>query len=153
LSRLIFPRVEAFSQAELRPGFRLCRESESGRLSSMTAFMLGVFLCFLLLDRNIAFAAVGFVTLGGLFAAVVELNFGRRRLFVKAERTLEGGLAFLAGALTIAFFFWSGGWLSLPVAVIGALAATLTAVIPAPWDEGLAVSLVSGAVMSLVVRL
>jgi glycerol-3-phosphate acyltransferase PlsY len=150
LSRLLFPRLEAFSQAEIRPGFRFCRPSESGRLSSMTVFLFGVFICFLWLDRQVAFAAIGFVSLGGLFAAVVEMNFGQRRLFAQAERTLEGSLAFLAGALTIAFFLWSVGWLTLPAAVLGVLAAALAAAVPAPCDEGLVVPLLSGAVMSLL---
>ena len=150
LFRMIIPSVEAFSQAEIMAGFRLCKKEEQGKLSSMTDFLLGLFLCFLLFDRNIAFASLGFVSLASLFTALVEENFGKSRIFTKSDKTLEGSLAFLSAAVTIAFFFWSGGLLPLHVALIGALTATFTAAIPSQSDEAFTIPLISGVIMSLL---
>lgn len=150
LLRILIPKVESFSQTEIRPGFRLCNKDEQGKISSMTDFFLGLFLCFLLFDRNIAFASLGFVSLAAWLGKLVEVNFGRRRIFAQGDRTLEGSLAFLSGAITVAYFLWSGGLLPLPVACIGALASLLIAVIPSRLNETFTIPLVSGAIMSLL---
>ncbi len=150
LLRILIPKVERFSQAEIMPGFQLCNKEEQGKISSMTDFLLGIFLCFLLFDRNIALTCLGFGSLAACLGELVELNFGKRRIFTQSERTLEGSLAFLSGAITIAYFLWSGGSLTLPVAVIGVLAALLIAVIPSRLDEAFSIPLISGAIMFLL---
>ncbi len=150
LLRILIPKVESFSQTEILPGFRLCNKDEQGKISSMTDFLLGLFLCFLLFDRNIAFACLGFVSLAAWLGKLVEVNFGRRRIFAQSDKTLEGSLAFLSGAVTVAYFLWSGGLLPLPVAGIGVLASLLIAVIPSQLDEGFTIPLISGAIMSLL---
>jgi glycerol-3-phosphate acyltransferase PlsY len=150
LFRILIPKVESLSQVELLPGFRLCNKEEQGKISSMTDFLLGLFLCFLLFDRNIAFASLGFVSLAAWLAELVEVNFGKRRIFAQSERTLEGSLAFVSGAVTVAYFLLSGGLVPLHVAGIGALAALIIAVIPNRVDETFAIPLISGAIMSLL---
>ncbi len=150
LFRMLIPKVEDFSQRETVGGLRLCKKEEAGKLASPTTFLTGLFLCFLLLERNIAFASVGFVSLGGMFAELAEANFGERRIFVKGGKTLEGSLAFLSGAVIIAFFLWSGKLLSLPVMVLGALTAALTTTISGRGEDSFSIALVSGAVMSLL---
>jgi glycerol-3-phosphate acyltransferase PlsY len=150
LIRVLIPKVEAFSRKEILGSFRICKEEEEGKISSMTDFSLGLFICFLLFNRDIAFASIGFISLAGFFAALVETNFGTTRIFAKGEKTLEGSLAFLSAAVTVAFFLWSASLLSLHVAMIGALAATLIAMIPRRGDEGLITPLVVGAIMSLL---
>jgi dolichol kinase len=147
---MILPKVEDCSQAEIMPGFRLCKREEQGKLSCMTVFLFGVFLCFLLFDRNVAYASLGFASLAGLFAELVELNFGRTRIFARSEKTLEGSLAFLSAAVTIAFLFWSGGLLPLPTALVGALAALIPAAIPSRNAKEITIPLISGVVMSLL---
>lgn len=150
LLRMIFPKVEDFSQREITSGFRLCKGEERGKLSGMTDFLLGVFLCFLLFDRNIAFAGLGFASLACVIAGLVEVNFGMHRIFSGSEKTLEGSLAFLSAAVTVAFLLWSGGLVQLRTALIGMLASVVVAIIPSRNADGLTIPLVSGVVMSLL---
>ncbi len=150
LLRILLPKVESFSQKEIMPGFRLCNKDEQGKISSMTDFLLGLFLCFLLFERNIAFAGLGFVSLAVWLGKLVEVNFGRRQIFAQSNRTLEGSLAFLCGAVTVAYLLWSGGLLPLPVVCIGALVSLLIVVIPSQLDEAFTIPLISGAIMSLL---
>jgi acyl phosphate:glycerol-3-phosphate acyltransferase len=150
LLRIMIPKVESFSQTEIMPGFRLCSKEEQGKISFITDFLLGLFLCFLLFDRNIAYASLGFGSLAAWLGELVNVNFGRRRIFAQSEKTLEGSLAFLSGAVTVAYFLWSGGLLPLPVACIGALASLLIAAIPGRLDEAFSILLISGAAMSLL---
>jgi glycerol-3-phosphate acyltransferase PlsY len=150
LLRILIPKVESCSQAEVIPGVRLCNKEEQGKISSMTDFLLGLFLCFLLFNRNIAFAGLGFVSLAAWLGELVDVNFGKRRIFARSEKTLEGSLAFLSGAITVAYLLWSGGLLPLPVACIGAFASLLIAAIPSRLDEAFTIPLISGAIMSLL---
>jgi glycerol-3-phosphate acyltransferase PlsY len=150
LLRISIPKVESYSQAEIVPGFRLCNPAEQGRISSMTDFLLGLFLCFLLFDRRIAFASLGFVSLAAFLGELVEVNFGKRMIFARGEKTLEGSLAFLSGAVIVDYLLWTGGLLPLPVGIIGAILSLIITVIPSQLDEAFTVPLISGAIMSLL---
>jgi glycerol-3-phosphate acyltransferase PlsY len=148
--RFFNPKVEATAQKQILSIFRLCRLDEQNSPSSMTIFFMGLWLCFLFFDRNIAFACLGFVTLTFFLAELVETNFGEKKLYKKSEKTAEGRLAFLSGAVTLGFFFWSSGLLPLNVMGLGALVACLTEALPIQKTTQLAIPLVAGVVMSLL---
>ena len=150
LLRLIVPKLDDRSREEIFRGFRVCKPDEKGKISGMTVFMLGVCLVFLLFDRNVAFAGLGFAALASPFAGLVESNFGKIQIFVRSEKTWEGSLAFLSMAATIGFLLWSGGMLSLWTAVIGSLSASVVQSIPTGNRDSLTVPLISGAIMALL---
>jgi dolichol kinase len=150
LFRIINPKVENFFQRYLSNKLRLYKRKEKGTLSSMTYFLAGIFLCFLLFNRNIAFASLGFVTLGDVFGKLVGINFGKTKIFKKSEKTLEGSLAFFSAALTVSYFLWSTGLLSLPTVIVGALVAVIMEAISFQIDDNFTVSVISGIMMMLL---
>jgi glycerol-3-phosphate acyltransferase PlsY len=150
LSRMIIPKVDDFLQAEITDGFKIFKTNEVGKISSITYLLFGIFICFILFDRNIAFASLGFVSIADIFGKLVGTNFGKTRIFGRSEKTLEGSLAFLSVAIAISFFLWSTGLLPLHVVLIGAVMAAITEVIPTQVDDNLTVSVISGTIMTLL---
>ncbi len=90
--------VRLFSRVRMR---LLFKRAERKRFSSMTAFLVAVFLIFLVFPDHLPYLGLGFLTIGDLFGKIVGLRFGRRVLF--RGRTLEGTLAFAAGGLATAW--------------------------------------------------
>jgi acyl phosphate:glycerol-3-phosphate acyltransferase len=142
-------KVEQFFQNESRRRIKIFKPEEVGKISSMTIFLLGIFICFITFDRNIAFASVGFSSLAVIFGQVVDMNFGKRKLLSGSEKTLEGSLAFLGAALTISFFLWISGYLPFHIAIIGALVAMITDALPTRVDPDFSIPVISAAIMAL----
>ncbi len=90
LVRLSHRRVERFFHDEFK--FKMFKEAERKRLSSMTLFLLGVTLSYLFFENGLAIAACSFLILGDLAAKIIGMNFGKRKLF---HKTVEGTLAHL----------------------------------------------------------
>ena len=95
---------------------------------------------------------MGFVGLGTCPATIVGSNFGRRVLFRRSSKTLEGTLGFLAAALGVGFFLWVSGALPLPVLLIGGVSAAVVEALPGQVDDNFTVSVVSGVLMELALR-
>jgi dolichol kinase len=75
---------------------QLFKRKESKRFSSMTTFMVAVFVIFLVFPDSAAYLGLAFITIGDIFGKLIGIRFGRRALV--RDRTLEGSLAFLAGS-------------------------------------------------------
>ena len=153
LLRMLVWKVENFFQFELFKNFRIFKEKEKGRVSSITNFLLGIFLSFVLFDMNISFASLGFTSLGDMMAKWVGINFGERKIFKNSEKTLEGSLGFLCASITCAFFLWYFSKLPLYLVSIGAIIAFIVEAIPNPIDDNFSVPIISGTVMELLHRL
>jgi len=97
--------------------------------------------------RPIAAAALGFTVLGDSFAALVGKAWGRHRFFGK---TFEGTAAGLIACLLWSWFLVATGFLTWPVALAGALVASLVEMLPIPLDDNLGITLFSGYVMKLL---
>lgn len=150
LLRIIVPKIDNFFQTDFVNSIKFFKKKEEGKISSMTNFLLGVFLCFLLFDRNIAFASLGFVSLGDMFGKIVGINTGKTKIFKNSEKTLEGSLAFLSASVSVAFFLWIGEQLPIYTGLAGAIIATVVEMIPTQVDDNFSVSVISGAIMELV---
>ena len=90
--------VRLFSRVQMR---QLFKKSENRRFSSMTAFLVAIFLIFLAFPDHLPYLGLGFITIGDLFSKIVGIRFGRRVLL--RGRTLEGTLAFAAGSFAAAW--------------------------------------------------
>jgi len=151
--RIAIPRLETVLHGEVLKDVRLLREREEGKISSYTIFLLGIFLSLLLFRPPVTYATLGFLSIGGMSAKIVEINYGKTRLFKKSKTTLQASLAFLAACLTVAYFLWIANILPLWIGLIGACVATLVEILPSQLDDNLSVPLVSGAIMEFVLRL
>ncbi|OHD73799.1 MAG: hypothetical protein A2V99_06375 [Spirochaetes bacterium RBG_16_67_19] len=90
--------VRLFSRVRMR---QLFKKSESRRFSSMTAFLVAIFLIFLAFPDHLPYLGLGFITIGDLFSKIVGIRFGRHKLL--RGRTLEGTIAFAAGGFAAAW--------------------------------------------------
>lgn len=133
----------------------LYKAKEKRRVSSMTMFLLGNFLSFLLFSYPVAFASVSFTVFGDMMAKIVGVNYGRRH-FGWSEaggKSVEGTVGFACMTFSAAYFLHSAGLLSTGTGAVGAAAATLAEALPFPVDDNLSVPLLSGAAMSLMALL
>lgn len=153
LSRILIPKFEKILDIEILPDIKLIREREKGKISSMTNFLLGVFLSFLLFDKSVAYASLGFLSLGDMFSKIVGINYGKIHIFKNGGKTVEGSLAFFSASISIVYFLWIANLLSLWVGIVGAIVATFAELIPSQIDDNLSIPTVSGAVMELLQKL
>jgi dolichol kinase len=125
----------------------MIREHERFSLLGSTYLLIAGLLAVEIFPRPVAAAALGFTVLGDSFAALVGKAWGRHRFF---HKTIEGGLGGFAMCLAWGGFLVGMGFLTWPVAVAGALAASLVEILPIPLDDNLGVTLVAGYVMKLM---
>jgi dolichol kinase len=75
---------------------QLFKKKENKRFSSMTSFVVAVFIIFLVFPDFIPYLGLAFITIGDMFSKIIGIKFGKHRLL--RDRTLEGSLGFLAGS-------------------------------------------------------
>ena len=119
----------------------LFKKKEIKRFSSMTSFIVAVFIIFLVFHGIIPFLGLAYITIGDMFSKIIGIKFGRHRLL--RDRTLEGSLGFLAGS-------FMAGWVIhtlLPVPLYATLAgpvfATAVELFSMDLDDNFSVGIVS----------
>ena len=85
-----------------------------------------------------------FLVFGDMAAKFFGLQFGRNAVF---EKTLEGSLAFLVTCLIVASILVQYYPVPATTLVLGALAATLTEVLPIGLDDNLTITIISASTM------
>lgn len=119
------------------------KRSESRRISSMTGFLLSMFIVFLLFSKDIAYLCLVFIIFGDLFAKLAGLTFGRIRIIHR--RTVEGSMGFLAGSLLSgAIIAWIFG-ISMSILLAGVFIATLAEIFSFRVDDNFTVGILTGA--------
>ena len=131
-----------------RIGGKMVRDHETaGDFTGATYILLSVCLTVAMYSKPVAVAALLFIIVGDTLAALVGRKFGRHRF---GRKTVEGSLGCLAGTLLVA---WLVPGLTLPVAVFGAVTATITEALSTSIDDNITVPIVSGLAMTLLIKL
>jgi phytol kinase len=125
----------------------LLRKHEIKDLTGATFLILAYMLCVVFFRPKIAFLAMGFLSIGDTFAAMVGITYGKRQ-FIGLKKTIEGSLGCFASTMIFALFFADG--LSPWIYTIGALSATLAELWIIPIDDNVKIPLLSGLCMTLV---
>lgn len=123
---------------------------KAGDFTGATYILLSVCATVALFSKPIAVAALAFIIVGDTLAALVGRKIGRLKF---GHKTVEGTLACLVGTIAVACFvalFVPG--LPLKIGIIGAVVATITEAFSFGIDDNVSVPLVSGLVMSLLVK-
>ncbi|MCX7786015.1 MAG: hypothetical protein N2201_07355, partial [candidate division WOR-3 bacterium] len=149
-SRIISRRVNQFFLKDIGKVFKMFKEKESVRMSSMTLFLMSCFLCFLLFEQKIAFTAVTFLIFGDMSAVMLGLVYGKTKLF---NKTLEGTLAHFMACFVFGYIIHIYLPISLLTIFVGSLTATFIEVLPIAIDDNLSVPIISGAIMTISSRL
>ncbi|PLV57131.1 glycerol-3-phosphate acyltransferase [Thermotoga sp. SG1] len=144
ISRLISRRVHRFFHEELE--VKIYRSEERKKISSMTLFLLGVLLSFLLFEREISFTAGCFLIFGDMTAKIVGVSFGRKRLF---HKSFEGTMAAFAVNLFVAYTIFLSGLMDFFPAFLGSVVATTCEVLPLSIDDNVSVPVFSSLAMNL----
>ena len=143
---LVFVALDVYRFASRRRLAALYKEKEARRFSSMTYFLLGLFLAFLLFPDRLAYLPLAFSTVGDLCGKLVGMRFGLTPVY--RERTLQGTAAFTAGSLL-------AGWLlhrllDVPLVhvVAGAPFAALVELFSNLLDDNFSILLLTGGFLA-----
>ncbi|MBI1797906.1 MAG: hypothetical protein HY076_07980 [Candidatus Eisenbacteria bacterium] len=125
----------------------LIRDHEQFNLLGSTYLLLAALLAVEMFTPRVAAAALGFTVLGDGIAALVGKGWGRTRFFGKS---LEGAAGGLVACLAWAAWLSRAGILPWPIAIAGALVASLAELLPIPLDDNLGMTLFAGFTMKLL---
>ncbi len=122
----------------------IVRDHEKSTLLGSTSMVISALLTVYCFEKNVAVAALCFLTVGDSMAALIGKTYGKTSLFGK---TLEGSLACFSSCVIIALLMPG---LPPVVGVAGALVATLFELFPIPIDDNFRIPLSAGFVMQLL---
>ncbi|MEO0075585.1 MAG: hypothetical protein ABIK31_05695, partial [candidate division WOR-3 bacterium] len=148
--RILHKRVGRFFIHDIRKSITIYKDKEQVRISSMTLFLLGCFLSFLLFERTIAFCVMVFLIFGDLSAKMLGLAYGKHKLF---NKTLEGSLAHLLACLVLGYIIHLFVYMPSSLIFIGAFVATIVEVLPFNIDDNLSVPVITGAILTIGLQL
>ncbi|MFX0037339.1 MAG: glycerol-3-phosphate acyltransferase [Candidatus Hermodarchaeota archaeon] len=143
LSRFISRQTQELLTKKIKYIFR---KGEEKRFSSMTIFLISTFIVVLLFDIEIAVTTLVFLTFGDMYSKIFGLAYGRHKLF---DKTIEGTLAYVGAVITCGYFIYTLVPISLPVLIIGGIAATFSEFLPLGMNDNFTVPIISGAVMTV----
>lgn len=145
LVRFAYPKVNAWAASNLA---FVVRKAEERKVTGTTYFAAATLIAVLLFPKYISVTAVFFLTLGDPLGTVVGMRQGGTKLF---GESLEGDLACLVACLIIGILLTGAlPHLSIGVAVLVAIAATIIGAVDLPVNDNLTIVLGSGLVMWLV---
>jgi glycerol-3-phosphate acyltransferase PlsY len=123
----------------------LFKSAERRRFSSMTYFLVSVFVSFLVFPDVIPYLSLAFTTIGDLFGKLVGLRFGRT--VIHRGKTLQGSLAFLGGSIMSTYLLSRVLPVPLLFVLAGSLFAALVELFSELLDDNFSVSLLSGGLL------
>jgi len=122
----------------------IVREHEKTMLLGATSLVAAALLTVYCFQKNIAVAALLFLTIGDSMAALIGKTYGRTHIFGK---TLEGSLACFSSCVFIGLLVPG---LPPDAVIIGALVATVFELLPIPIDDNFRIPLSAGFAMQIL---
>lgn len=127
---------------------KMVRNHEAaGDFLGSTYILASICVTIALYDKPIAIAALAFIMVGDSMAAIIGRKFGRHKF---GRKSVEGSLACLAGTLAVA---WLVPGILFPVAITGAVVATLVEALSIGVDDNVSVPIISGLVMTIMTKI
>jgi glycerol-3-phosphate acyltransferase PlsY len=120
------------------------KQKEMQTFSSISLFLVAIFLSFLVFPKGIGILAATFLIFGDVFAKIIGMMFGKVHIL---KKTLEGSISYFLAAVIFGLVFLPYIEANLGMLLVGALAATVVELIPWGVDDNISVALISGAVM------
>ena len=142
--RFASPRVNRWMVPHLNV---ILKEEERFRPIGTTYFLIASLAVFLFFDKYVAITSLLFVSIGDLMATIIGEKFGKRIIF---HKSLEGSLACLVSCLLVGVLMTKiSQTIALPVAIVGAVSATIVELLPIPVDDNLTIPLSSAGIMTV----
>ena len=123
---------------------RILRKHEMKDFTGATYLLFASMLCVAFFEPIIASASIAFLSIGDTFAAMIGMNFGKRR-FLRNNKSLEGSLACFVSCFIFGIFWLQNPWLTL----IGSLSATAAELGKIPLDDNIKIPLTASLALSL----
>ncbi|UCF79199.1 MAG: hypothetical protein JSW03_02800 [Candidatus Eiseniibacteriota bacterium] len=148
--RLHVPRVR---DVFYRVFGEMVRQHESSTLLGSTTMVISGLLAVNCFEKNVAVAALLFLTVGDSMAGLIGTKYGRTRVFGK---TVEGSLACFTSCLFIVLLLQLlSRWMVVPgipffAGMAGAAVATLVELLPIPLDDNFRIPLSAGFMMQIL---
>jgi glycerol-3-phosphate acyltransferase PlsY len=128
---------------------KIYRKEERKTFSSMTVFLVSLFISILLFEKNIAIAATTFLIFGDTFGKIFGLAFGKKWI-IKQRKSVEGTLAYIGAMLIFGYILFTSLNISFWILLIGCLTAPLVELLSIrPVNDNLTVPLISGTTMTV----
>ena len=135
------------------------RDHEEEDFAGASYILSASFLSILLFHKSVAIAAISFIILGDIAAALIGRRFGKTKIpwsltkvnpFGNDRKSLEGSLSCLFMCLVVAMVIPQ---LPLWIGIIGAVTATVAEGISLPINDNFSVPLLSGLCMQLLLQM
>jgi len=123
----------------------LYKKTEVQRFSSMTSFLVAIFILFLLFPPEVSYLCLGLVIFGDMAAKMFGIRFGHIKLI--HGRTVAGSLGFLTGCLYAGSVICVIFGFSFSYLLIGALVATITELFTYHVDDNFTVGILTGGAL------
>ena len=120
----------------------LFKKAEIQRFSSMTSYIVAIFIVFLIFPVNLAYLCLVFITIGDMGSKFIGMKYGRKKLI--QSRTLEGSLGFLTGCIFSGYILILIFDIGFYFLLIGAVCATLSELFSFSLDDNFTVSILTG---------
>jgi acyl-phosphate glycerol 3-phosphate acyltransferase len=127
---------------------QLFKKKEIKRFSSMTSFMVAIFIIFLVFPSVIPYLGLAFITIGDMFSKIIGIKFGKVKLF--RDRTLEGSLGFLAGSFMAGWVIYVLLPVPLYTVIAGPLFAAAVELFSMDLDDNFTVGIVTSGFLFAV---
>lgn len=121
------------------------KKTEIQRFSSMTSFLVAVFIIFLLFPPEVSYLCLTFIVIGDMAAKITGLKLGRTKLI--HGKTLEGSLGFLTGCLYAGSVICMIFRFPCSYLLIGALCATLAELFTFYVDDNFTIGILTGVTL------
>ncbi len=132
-----------FSRQKLSLFFK---KTEVQRFSSMTSFVVAIFIVFLIFPEEMAYLCLAFIIFGDMAAKLIGLKYGRTKII--NTRTLEGSLGFLTGCIFAGYILLVIFDFRFSYLVIGALSATLSELFSFSMDDNFTIGILTGGCLA-----
>jgi len=143
---LVFIGIDLFRFASRRQLALMYTTSELKRFSSMTYFLIAIFIGFLVFPDVIPYLGLAYSSVGDLFSKLVGIRFGRHPLY--KSKTWEGTAGFFAGAVMTGYILSLLLPLSVPLMLLGAGFAAAVELFSELLDDNFSVSLLTGGFLA-----
>jgi glycerol-3-phosphate acyltransferase PlsY len=142
---LVFITIDLFRLISHREFRYLFKRKEVHSFSSMTAFLVSIFIVFLLFPVNIAYLCLAFLLIGDLFGKIIGIKYGRTALL--RGRTLEGTVGFVTGGIYAGFIIYALFPVRFIFVIIGSCVAALAELFSWEINDNFTVGIVTGGVL------
>jgi dolichol kinase len=122
----------------------MMRKHEVANLTGASYLLTSAVFSIALFPREIAFAALSFLSLGDTLAAIIGIRYGSRKI-KGTSKSLEGSIACFTSCFAYALIFG----LHPGMALVGAISATISELLNIPIDDNVKIPIFSGIIMSL----